>query len=342
MSIKNQTIYSVLDTSQLINLFNAKNISFLNSSEFVKVNGFPLIFYEHLLELAKIDCFDRFSKNLSMLEAVNTFKTFKTNKDLPDTIFMLLEKEIFLYSKFGRIDIDILKGNIPNDIVDYKFNIQFNNRLILYDKLKEEAMKESLISVLPGNLTNPNFKKKIEVLEKNKTKIEPMDNIESLKSVLKFMDKRLKNKSEINNLMDIFCRFQDDKKRETKSALVLAGEYSDKKINQNQTSEDVLYNNLFSEIKRLTIETYKINDIANLTYDDLIINKIYFRGNRYLANIHIKDTKRKIESSNIFDICFLCCSALFNVFVDKRTFDLGERMKKELGIDLKLEKVISK
>jgi hypothetical protein len=62
----------------------------------------------------------------------------------------------------------------------------------------------------------------------------------------------------------------------------------------------------------------------------------------YLANIHIKDTKRKIESSNIYDIYFLCCSALFKVFVDKRTFDLGERMKEELRIDLKLEKVINK
>jgi hypothetical protein len=155
---------------------------------------------------------------------------------------------------------------------------------------------------------------------------------------------RLKNKSEINELINTFCYLQNDKKREAKSALELAEEYYGKKIQRNQTTEDAFYHNLFSELKKLTIENYKIkdNNIENLTYNDLILNKIYFRSYRYLANIHIKVKRRKIETSNIYDIYFLYCSAIFTVFVDKRTFDFAKTIMKEIGITLNLEKNIKK
>jgi hypothetical protein len=342
MSTQSGTIYSILDTSQLINLFKTNNISLLNSNVFLINNGFPLLFYEHLLELSKINSFERFSKNLCMLEAVNTFRTLKSNNSFPGSIFMLLEYEIFLYSKLGRVDIEILKEYILKDIVEYKLNIKINHHKYLYDKLRKEATKDALISVLPGNITNQNFMKKISLLEKNNIKIRPMNNIEVLTSVKRFMYRRIKNELEISKLVDTFRLSQDNKKREAKSALELAEYYSSQEINQNQTSEDVFYNNLFSELKRLTMVTYRIKDtdLVGLNYDDLILNRIFYHGYRYLANIYIKDIERKIESSDIYDIYFMCCSVIFKVFVDKRTFDLGERMKKELEIDLNLERNI--
>ena len=340
MSIQSERNYSVLDTSQLINLFNINNISILNSNDFLINNGFPLIFYEHLIELSKIDSFERFSKNLCMLGAVNTFRTLKYNNDLPGSIFMLLEYEIFLYNKYGRIDIEILTKHILTDIVEYKFNVHSSNYRVLYEELQEKSMKESLISVLLSNITNPYFRKRISFLEKNNIRIMPMDNNESLNSVSKFINGRLKNKSEINKLLNSFQSLQSDEKRESKSAMELASEYSGQIINKDQTNEDILFNTLFSTLKQFAISTYNISDIhiTELTYDNLILNKIYFRGLRYLANIYVIDKERKVESSDIYDIYFLYCSALFRIFVDKRTFDLGERMKKELKIELNLEK----
>jgi tyrosyl-tRNA synthetase len=279
-----------------------------------------------------------------MLEAVNTFRTLKTDNGLPGSMFMLLEYEIFLYNKLGSIDIAILKKYILKGIIEYKFNMPISNHRLMYNKLQKEAMRESLISILPSNITNPIFRKKFSSLEKDNVKIKPMDKKEALKSVLRFMNTRLKNKSEINKLIDTFLYFQNDRKREAKSAFELTKEYYGQEIQQNQTSEDVFYHNLFSELKKLTIKNYKIkdNNIENLTYNDLILNKIYFRCYRYLANVYIKDKKRKIETSNIYDISFLYCSVIFTVFVDKRTFDLAETIEKEIGISLNLERNTNK
>jgi hypothetical protein len=160
MILQNEPKYCILDTSQFINLFTAKNIVLLNSNDFLINNGFPFLVYEHLLELSKNNNFERFSNNLCMLEAVNTFRTLKTDSGLPGSIFMLLEYEIFLYGKLGAINIEDLKQYILKDVIEYKFNMSIKNHRVLYNKLKKEAMKESLISILPSNITNPIFRKK--------------------------------------------------------------------------------------------------------------------------------------------------------------------------------------
>jgi len=340
--MQNEPMYSVFDTAQLINLLRDNRMLILNSQEFIDKSGSPILFYEHLLELSKIGNFEKFSKDICVLESVDTFKSIRTYDGAPYPAFMLLEREIYLYSKFGKINIEILRNDIFGNIIDYKLDVTRNNDMFLYNKLHSEVMKDALSSVLPSAIRNPNFRKKLSTLEKNNVILYPATNSFLCDSITNFMQNRLKNKSEIDNFLPLFKSFQDDKKRDAKSALDLAKENFGQNIDLNQTYEDLFYNQLFEGFKDLAIRHYEIKTDAlkEVRYDNLILNKIFFYCLKYYANEYNRDKCRKIESSDIHDIYFLCCSVIFKVFVDKRTFPLGKQISKELGIKLNIEKNI--
>lgn len=334
--------YIIFDTSQLINLFNKKKISHLNEHSFIDKYGLPFIFLEHLIELSKIDDFEKFSKNLIMLENVEVFLTLNSSDpSLPGSILDILIYEIFLTYKEGVISNNELRKNIIKNSCKFKLNIPINKHFELYNQLRSLANKESLMSILLNGLTNEVFYKKISTLQADNTKIITMDNIETWKSVYLLLNTRLKNTKEKDKLLMEFKNIEKNNEKIKITAIEAIEKLTRQKADPDLTSEDMFYNGLFSDIKIMASEQYKIDieKFQKINYRDLLANKVYFESLRCLSSILIKDKKRKIESSNIFDIYFLVCSIFFKVFVDIRTYDLGTQLSKKFNMELNIDKI---
>ena len=337
MSIILEPNYVLLDTSQLIRLLDSDKIATLNKQKFLETYGFPFLTFEHLMEISRNDYFDKFSKNITKLGSVDVFQSFTSDIPLlPGSVFNILEYEIYSFYQENNINREILNRHIRNKLYTFKLNIPTAQHRELYNYLRSQAYRDSLSFILLSNLTNPDFRKKNRDIRKQQMKISNMSKEEIDKSVFAFLSKRLSKKEEIPKLFADFLNIDGKSERNEKSTRgvieLLTGEIADDKL----TPEDLLYNSLFSFIKKLASDKYRFDSLLleDLKYSQLIFNNVYFESIRQLANTYKIDKERSIESSSIFDIQYLTCSALFKVYVDKRTYELGKIISKKINIEL--------
>jgi hypothetical protein len=333
-----QNNYSMIDTSQYINLMKEKKISILNRADFLEKNGFPFITSNHIWELGNIDDFDMFCKRLNMLESVDTFYTLKSYDDqLTGNITDLLLLELKVKSINCNAGLNEIREEFFNSIIPKKIIIPSNQRKEIFDICKSQMTKTSLISTLNSNELNPFFHKKLREIKSYRINLN--DNRQKIDTFINQYDNYLKLRVSSEKSFSDILQLSRNKLVElwesTKTGITV-GDYfynlMEDDINDEYTIQEITTLNEFRLTKSLYSERFNIpyQNIKNIKIEDTIINYLHYKIRMELDNELIRDKKRHIETSNINDIYFLLFSLLIKVFVDKRTFSFITGLEKKI------------
>jgi len=344
VNIQTDELYCILDNSQLSNLLSKNNFSYLNSVKFLQEYGFPIIFYEHLIETGQNDSLCSFLEKMKKLSSVTTFKSLNIKNTLPPRIVDLFEYEIILRNEYGNIDINRLKKELSTKIVNCHLTNNDFGTIQFFQSINNSAQVDKKVWLVLNSInTESFFKERIVELTEDNLKFHPTRQIYALLHALLPIKDRFKKQEENDKLVNNY--FYEIEEKKYVPSLEFTSQFRKavkKGVEKKQTIEDFFYDCMFESFKVFALKNNNVQESKNkeLTYNDTLLWKLFFDCLRDLTSTYQKDKERKIELSDIYDIYFLCCSILFKVFVDKRTFDLGKRMESKLGIQLNIVKSI--
>jgi len=341
MSIQTDSLFCILDNSQLSPLLSKNKVLYLNSPDFLRKYGFSIIFYEHFIETGQNNTQESFNDKFRKLASVNTFKYIGMKNMLLPRIVDLFEYEIFLRYKYGNINIDELKNLISENISDFIIPSNVNDAELLSQINKSSKLDKLFWSILNAINTESFFNTNIVEVIKSNPKLRPRDLFGAIEHAYSPIKDRFKKQEESKNLMNEYFNEIKTKKHVPSYASGLLFKNAIKQgVEKNLTLESFTYELIFEVVKEQALNTYKIqdNNLKNLGYNDTLLWKLFFNCLKSLTSDYQKNKVKKIQLSDIYDIYFLCCSVLFKTYVDKRTFALGKKIELKLGINLIIEK----